>query len=89
MDYTISYAREDCPRIHGVRSLMSYSTTAVVCVVCSFTAGLLLGVLLTQCHGHCHRKGKKGQTEIPPVFPLENTPAIELTSNVAYGPTSM
>ena len=65
------------------------ATTAVVCVVCSFTAGLLLGVLLTQCHGHCHRKGKRGQTEIPSVFPLENTPAIELTSIVAYGPTSM
>ncbi|CAI8030823.1 hypothetical protein GBAR_LOCUS17481, partial [Geodia barretti] len=26
-------------------------TTGVVCVVCSFTAGLLLGVLLTQCRG--------------------------------------
>ena len=43
-------------------------TTAVVCGVCSFTAGLLLGVLLTQCHGHCHRKQKRGQTEIPPVY---------------------
>ena len=29
------------------------ATTAVVCVVCSFTAGLLLGVLLSQYHGHC------------------------------------
>ena len=57
-------------------------TAGVVCGVCSFTAGLLLGVLLTQCHGHCHRKGKRGQTEIPPVYediPLEKTPAIELT----------
>ena len=65
------------------------ATTAVVCVVCSFTAGLLLGVLLTQCHGHCHRKGKRGQTEIPPVYediPLEKTPAIELKTNEAYGP---
>ena len=65
------------------------ATTAVVCVVCSFTAGLLLGVLLTQCHGHCHRKGKRGQTEIiPPVYediPLEKTPAIELKTNEAYG----
>ena len=52
------------------------ATTAVVCVVCSFTAGLLLGVLLTQCHVHCHRKQKKGQTEIP---------AMELKSNEAYG----
>ena len=65
-------------------------TTAVVCVVCSFTAGLLLGVLLTQCHGHCHRKQKRGQTEIVPVYEditLEKTPrAIELHSNDAYGP---
>ena len=65
-------------------------TTAVVCVVCSFTAGLLLGVLLTQCHAHCHRKQKRGQTEIPPVYEditLEKTPpAIELHSNDAYGP---
>ena len=63
-------------------------TTGVVCVVCSFTAGLLLGVLLTQCHGHCHRKGKRGQTEIPPVYediPLEKTPPIELDTNEAYG----
>ena len=63
-------------------------TTAVVCVVCSFTAGLLLGVLLNQCHGHCHRKQKRGQTEIPPVYEditLEKTPpAIELHSNDAY-----
>ena len=65
-------------------------TTAVVCVVCSFTAGLLLGVLLTQCHGHCHRKQKRGQTEIPPVYEditMERTPpAIELHSKDAYGP---
>ncbi|CAI8053487.1 hypothetical protein GBAR_LOCUS29245, partial [Geodia barretti] len=62
------------------------ATTGVVCVVCSFTAGLLLGVLLTQCHGHCHRKGKRGQTEIPPVYediPLEKTPPIELNTNEA------
>ena len=62
-------------------------TTAVVCGVCSFTAGLLLGVLLTQCHGHCHRKQKRGQTEIPPVYEditLEKTPpAIELHNNDA------
>ena len=67
------------------------ATTAVVCLVCSFTAGLLLGVLLTQCHGHCHRKGKRGQTEIPPVYediPLRETPAIELKTNDAYGPIS-
>ena len=56
---------------------------SVVCGVCSFTTGLLLGVLLTQCHGHCHRKGKRGQTEIPPVYediPLEKTPPIELNT---------
>ena len=67
------------------------ATTAVVCVVCSFTAGLLLGVLLTQCHVHCHRKQKRGQTEIPPVYediPLEKKPAIELHSNEAYGHVS-
>ena len=54
-------------------------TTGVVCVA---TAGLLLGV---QCHGHCHRKGKRGQTEIPPVYediPLEKTPPIELTQTM-------
>ena len=54
-------------------------TTGVVCVA---TAGLLLGV---QCHGHCHRKGKIGQTEIPPVYediPLEKTPPIELTQTM-------
>ena len=64
------------------------ATTGVVCGVCSFTAGLLLGVLLTQCHGHCQRKGKRGQTEIPPVYediPLEKTPPIELNTNEAYG----
>ena len=64
------------------------ATTAVVCVVCSFTAGLLLGVLLTQCHVHCHRKQKRGQTEIPPVYediPLEKKPAFELHRNEAYG----
>ena len=66
------------------------ATTAVVCVVCSFTAGLLHGVLLTLCHGHCHRKGKRGQTEIPPVYediPLEKTLPIELNTNEAYGHT--
>ena len=75
----------------ALRTAEVVATTAVVCVVCSFTAGLLLGVLLTQCHSHCHRKGKRGQTEIPPVYedtPLENTPAIELKTNDAYGPIS-
>ena len=62
------------------------ATTGVVCVVCSFTAGLLLGVLLTQCHGHCHKKGKRGQTPVYEDIPLEKTPtAIELNTNEAYG----
>ena len=63
------------------------ATTAVVCVVCSFTAGLLLGILLTQCHGHCHRKGKRGQTEIPPVYEdirLDKIPTFEMKTNEAY-----
>ena len=58
--------------------------TAVVCVVCSFTAGLLVGVLLTQCVGVCGRRRKRGQTEIPPVYEditLEKTPAIQLQNN--------
>ena len=48
--------------------------TAVVCVVCSFTAGLLLGVLVTLCNVHYHKKQKRDQTERPPVYediPLE------------------
>ena len=63
--------------------------TAVVCVVCSFTAGLLLGVLLTRCSVHCHGKQKRGQTERPPVYEdihSENkTPNIQLQHNEAYG----
>ena len=65
--------------------------TAVVCVVCSFTAGLLVGVLLTQCVGVCGRRRKRGQTEIPPVYEditLEKTPAIQLQTNEAYGHVS-
>ena len=61
--------------------------TAVVCVVCSFTAGLLVGVLLTQCVGVCGRRRKRGQSEIPPVYEditLEKTPAIQLQTNEAY-----
>ena len=42
--------------------------TAVVCVVCSFTAGLLLGVLVTLCNVHYHKKQKRDQTERPPVY---------------------
>ena len=36
--------------------------------LCSFTAGLLLGVLLTRCNVHCHRQQKRGETERPPVY---------------------
>ena len=62
--------------------------TTVVGGLCSFTAGLLLGVLLTQCHVHCHRKQKRGQTERPPVYEdiqPEMKPDIELQHNEAYG----
>ena len=75
-------------KISSLSTAEAVVTTAVVCVVCSFTAGLLLGVLLTQCHGHCQRRG---QTEIPPVYEdiaLEKIqpPGIKLQSNEAYGP---
>ena len=63
--------------------------TAVVCVVCSFTAGLLLGVILTQCSVHCHREQKRGQTERPPVYEdiqsQNKRSDIELQHNEAYG----
>ena len=62
--------------------------TAVVGGLCSFTAGLLLGVLLTRCHVHCHRKQKRGQTERPPVYEdiqSEMKIDIELQHNEAYG----
>ena len=75
------------------RSSSSLSTgevvvaTAVVCVVCSFTAGLLVGVLLTQCVGVCGRRRKRGQTVYEDIT-LEKTPAIQLQTNEAYGPVS-
>ena len=63
--------------------------TAVVCVVCSFTAGLLLGVLVTLCNVHYHKKQKRDQTERPPVYediPLEKKKTdMELQDNEAYG----
>ena len=63
--------------------------TAVVCVVCSFTAGLLLGVLVTLCNVHYHKKQKRDQTERLPVYediPLEKKRTdIELQDNEAYG----
>ena len=74
-----------------ISSLSTAEAVVTTAVVCSFTAGLLLGVLLTQCHGHCHRKQKRGQTEVPPVYEditLEKIqpPGIKLQSNEAYGP---
>ena len=63
--------------------------TAVVCVVCSFTAGLLLGVLVTLCNVHYHKKQERDQTERPPVYediPLgKKRTDIELQHNEAYG----
>ena len=62
--------------------------TAVVCGLCSFTSGLLLGVLLTRCHVHCHGKQKRSQTERPPVYEDINPEVrtdIELQHNEAYG----
>ena len=61
--------------------------TAVVCVVCSFTAGLLLGVLLTRCSVNCHRNQERDLTE--PVYETDILPkkgaGIELQCNEAYG----
>ena len=62
--------------------------TAVVTGLCSFTAGLLLGVLLTRCNVHCHRQQKRGQAERPPVnedIQPETKAGIELQTNEAYG----
>ena len=60
------------------------ATTAVVCVVSSFTAGLVVCGLLTRCHGHCHRKGKR-ELAVYEDVPLEKRPTIELQTNEAYG----
>ena len=78
-------------------SSSSLSTTdvavisAVVAGLCSFTAGLLLGVLLTRCNVHCHKQQKRGQTERPPVYEdiqPETKAGIELQTNEAYGQIS-
>ena len=62
--------------------------SAVVAGLCSFTAGLLLGALLTRCGVHCRKKQKRGQIERPPVYediqPDEKA-GIELKHNEAYG----
>ena len=62
--------------------------SAVVAGLCSFTAGLLLGVLLTRCGVRCRRKQKRGQTEMPLVYEdiqPEEKAGIELKQNEAYG----
>ena len=66
--------------------------SAVVAGLCSFTAGLLLGVLLTRCNVHCHRQQKRGETERPPVYediqPETKVVYIQLQKNEAYGQIS-
>ena len=72
-------------------SLSTADAVAIAVVVgglCSFSAGLLLGILLTRCDVHCHRKQKTNQTERPPVyedFQPEMKADIELQHNEAYG----
>ena len=62
--------------------------TVVVCVVCSFTVGLLIGIPLTLCNVHYHKK-RDLQTKRPPVYEditLEKKRTdIELQHNEAYG----
>ena len=60
------------------------ATTAVVCVVSSFTTGLVVCGLLTRCHSHCHKKGKR-ELAVYEDVPLEKRPTIELQTNEAYG----
>ena len=77
-----------CESSSSLSTADAVAITAVVGGLCSFTAGLLLGVLLTQCHVHCCRKQKRGQTERPPVYEdiqPEMKADIELQHNEAYG----
>ena len=83
---------EDSGEHKSLSTADAVAITAVVGGLCSFTAGLLLGVLLTRCHVHCHvhchRKQKRGQTERPPVYEdiqPEMKADIELQQNEAYG----
>ena len=76
----------DNERSHSLSTAEAVATTAVVCGVFCFTAGLLLGFLLTRCHGCRRRKVKR---ELP-VYedvpdPLEKRSTIELQKNEAYG----
>ena len=60
--------------------------TAVVCGLCSFTAGLVLGLLLSRYCTYCHRTGKRVATDRPPVYEditPEKGAGIELQHNVS------
>ena len=59
--------------------------TAVVCVLCSFTAGLVLGALLTRYSVCCHRSEKRVQT----AGSSEKGAGIELRNNEAYEGVSL
>ena len=66
--------------------------TAVVCGLCSFTAGLVLGLLLSRYCTYCHRTGKRVATDRPPVYEditPEKGAGIELQHNEAYGQVSL
>ena len=66
--------------------------TAVVCGLCSFTAGLVLGLLLSRYCTYCHRTGKRVATDRPPVYEditPEKGAGIELQHNDAYGRVSL
>ena len=75
-------------------SLSKFETviiTAVVCVVCSFIIGLLIGVLLTRCNVRRHSRPRSGQTERRPsekrhVYEdIQPKKDIKLQHNEAYG----
>ena len=76
-----------CVSSSSLSTADAVAITAVVGGLCSFTAGLLLGVILTRCSVHYHRKQKRGQTERPPVYEdiqPEMKTDIELQHNEAY-----
>ena len=78
----------DIPDSRSGSSLSTADTVAISAVVaglCSFTAGLLLGVLLTRCGVHCRRKQKRGQTERPPVYEDIQPDEKAVKHNEAYG----
>ena len=79
---------KDCSTstIYTLSTAEAVVTTAVVCVVCSFTAGLLLGVLLNRYYNHSHKKRKKANRS--PVYDeisSKMSSGIELHHNEAYG----